>query len=400
MINQPLEEDQLQACRQAIDNAEWVDTDARLADLCRQWRQQDRVAIDTEFQRTDTFYPIPGLIQVGSEGQAFLIDPQSITNFSPLIELLNDEAVLKLVHAGSEDLELFVHSFGAVPKPLFDTQTACAFLGLGLSVGYQRLLSTLFGLEVDKQETRSDWLQRPLTESQCHYAAEDVVFLELIYQRLLPRLEAESKFDWVLEECGYAAAEALAPPQMDNYYLRFKQAWKLRQEQLSVLYTLSGWREREARERDMPRNFVLHNSSLQSIATRLPGSMGALSKVERIRGRTLSKDGKTLLELVKQGLERDDQARIPAPERPLPSRCGAQLKQLKALVNERAEVLDIAPELMVKRKDMEALVRSQLDTGEAVLPAGLQGWRQQVIGNALQALLNENNSETSNETQA
>ncbi|WP_421865763.1 ribonuclease D [Motiliproteus sp.] len=400
MINQPLDENQLQQCRQAIYHAEWVDTDARLAELGRQWRQQPRVAIDTEFQRTDTFYPIPGLIQVGSEGQAYLIDPQAISDFSPLIDLLNDENVLKLVHAGSEDLELFAHSYGAVPRPLFDTQTACAFLGLGLSVGYQRLLNTLFGLEVDKQETRSDWLQRPLTESQCHYAAEDVVFLELIYQRLLPRLEAEAKLDWVLEECGQAADEALVPPPMDSYYLRFKQAWKLRPEQLSVLYTLSSWREREARERDMPRNFVLHNNSLQSIATRLPSSMGALSKVERIRGRTLSKDGKTLLDLVKQGLERDDQASIPVPDRPLPSRCGAQLKQLKALVNERAETLDIAPELMVKRKDMEALVRSQLETGEAVLPDGLQGWREQVVGTALKTLLNDNNCELNNESQA
>lgn len=400
MINQNLDESQLHSCRKAIDNAEWVDTNERLAELSHQWRQQGQVAIDTEFQRTDTFYPIPGLIQVGSEGQAYLIDPQAITDFSPLVDLLNDEKVLKLVHAGSEDLELFAHSFGAVPRPLFDTQTACAFLGLGLSVGYQRLLSTLFGLEVDKQETRSDWLQRPLTESQCRYAAEDVVFLELIYQRLLPRLEAESKLDWVLEECARAADEALLPPDLDGYYLRFKQAWKLRPEQLAVLYTLSGWREREARDRDIPRNFVLHNSSLQSMATRLPNSMGALSKVERIRGRTLSRDGKKLLDLVKQGLEREDSDSIQVPERPLPSHCSAKLKQLKALVNQRAESLDIAPELMVKRKDMEALVRSQLETGEACLPDGLQGWRAQAVGEDLQALLNDNNCETNNESQA
>ena len=387
MIEQPLDPEQLQQCQQGIANAEWVDNDQRLAELCGQWRTHSLVAVDTEFQRTDTFYPIPGLIQIGCDQHAYLIDPQSITDFSPLIELFNDEKVLKLVHAGSEDLELFAHSFGATPRPLFDTQTACAFVGLGLSVGYQRLLGTLFGLEVDKHETRSDWLQRPLTESQRRYAAEDVVFLELIYQRLLPRLQQEGKLAWVMEECQQAADAALAEPDLDGYYLRFKQAWKLRPEQLAVLYTLSAWREREARTRDMPRNFVLHNNALQGIAMKLPGSMGALSKVERIRGRTLSKDGDTLLVLVKQGRERAQSDPLPQPERPLPSQAGATLKKLKQQVQQRAEALQIAPELLAKRKDLEALLRAHLEQAEVRLPAGLQGWRQAVVSDALLAEL-------------
>ena len=172
MINRPIEQQRFAQCQQAIAEAEWVASNSRLAELCLDWRQSERVAVDTEFQRTDTFYPIPGLIQIGCNQKAYLIDPQAITDFSPFVDLLNDTAVLKLVHAASEDLELFAHCYGATPRPLFDTQTACAFLGLGLSVGYQRLLNTLFELDVDKHETRSDWLQRPLTQSQQRYAAE------------------------------------------------------------------------------------------------------------------------------------------------------------------------------------------------------------------------------------
>ncbi|MEH6469862.1 MAG: ribonuclease D [Halopseudomonas sp.] len=383
MINRPLQQDQLAQCQQAIGEAEWVSTHQRLAELCQSWHQHAMVAVDTEFQRTDTFYPIPGLIQVGCDNRAYLIDPQAIDDFSPFAELLNDSSVLKLIHAGSEDLELFAHCYGATPRPLFDTQTACAFLGLGLSMGYQRLLGTLLELEVDKHETRSDWLQRPLTESQRRYAAEDVVFLEAIYQRLAPKLEAEGKLDWLLLECQQAADAALKAPDMDDYYLRFKQAWKLKPNQLCVLQALSSWRERQARERNMPRNFVIHNNTLQSIATKLPDSMGALSGVEQIRGRALSKDGATLLKLVKQGLQKAQSGEVEALPRPLPSSCTATLKQLKQRVAQRAETLQMAPELLARRKDLEALVRSQLEQGEALLPDGLQGWREAVIGRAL-----------------
>ncbi len=387
MINRPLEQDQLAQCQQAISAAEWISTDLRLAELCLVWRQCARVAVDTEFQRTDTFYPIPGLIQVGCDQRAYLIDPQAITDFSPFVALLNDTSVLKLIHAGSEDLELFAHCYGATPRPLFDTQTACAFVGLGLSVGYQRLLGTLFELEVDKHETRSDWLQRPLTDAQQRYAAEDVVYLDLIYQRLAVRLEAEGKMDWLLQECQQAADAALQPPDMDDYYLRFKQAWKLKPNQLSVLQALSGWRERQARERDIPRNFVIHNNTLQSIATKLPSTMGALSGVEQIRGRALSTDGAQLLALVQQGLQQAQSGAPTALPRPLPSSCNAVLKSLKQQVRECAERLQIAPELLVRRKDLEALVRCQLERTEVVLPAGLKGWREAVIGRALVAHL-------------
>lgn len=383
MINQPLSAVQLASCQQAIDSAEWVADNARLAELCLLWRKSERVAVDTEFQRTDTFYPIAGLIQVGCDGKAYLIDPQAVDDFSPFAELLNDRSVLKLIHAGSEDLELFAHCYGATPRPMFDTQTACAFLGLGLSVGYQRLLETLFELSVDKHETRSDWLQRPLTASQLRYAAEDVVFLEAIYQRLEPQLLSAGKMDWLLQECQQAADAALAEPDMDGYYLRFKQAWKLKPHQLGVLQVLSSWRERQARERNIPRNFVIHNNTLQSIATQLPDHKGALAKADQIRGRTLSKDGRQLLELVEEGQKLAKSGSLQVPPRPLPSQCNAALKQLKRLVLQRAEALQVAPEVLARRKDLEAVLRSQLELGGAVLPEGLQGWRADIIGKLL-----------------
>ncbi len=386
MINRPIDAQQLQALQDATMAPEWVNSAERLAELCTQWRQQPLVGLDTEFQRTDTFYPKPGLIQVASEGRCYLVDPLAVDDLSPLADLLRDPDVLKVLHACSEDLELFNLMLGCVPRPLFDTQTACAFLGLGLSIGYQRLLQTLFELDVEKEETRSDWLQRPLSASQCHYAAQDVAYLEAIYQRLQPALEAEGKYAWLMAECE----QMLTPADTDeakHYSVRFKQAWKLRPQQLAVLQALSVWREQEARSRDMPRNFVVHNQSLMAMASRPPASLRELSQIEQVRGRTLSKDGAVLLALVAEARNRPLADCPPPPPRPLPSTWSKRLKALKALIETTASGLNLAPELLVRRKELEALVRSGMADDRYVLPAALQGWREDVIGKPLLKLL-------------
>ncbi|HEY5717820.1 MAG TPA: ribonuclease D [Motiliproteus sp.] len=381
MINLPLDAAQQARCEQLVAAAEWVEDDARLAELCHQWRQQPLVALDTEFIRTDTFYPQPGLIQVGVADGVYLIDPLAIADMQPLVALFDDPAVLKLLHAGSEDLELFASQYGTVPRPLFDTQIACAFVGMGLSIGYQRLLETFFGLSVDKQETRSDWLQRPLTESQCRYAALDVVYLGEIYRRLKQRLAEQGSYDWVVAECAQIAADALLEPDPQLYYLRFKQAWKMRPRQLAILQTLAAWREGEARQRNIPRNFVLHNNSLLDMAYKAPGSLRELSQITQIRGRTLSKDGQTLLDLVTAATSKSEMP--PVPDAPLPSTLGKKIKSLKQLIQQMADQWHIAPELLVRKKDLEALVRSGLEGGSYQLPTGLCGWREAIIGQPL-----------------
>ncbi|MCW8886846.1 MAG: ribonuclease D [Motiliproteus sp.] len=384
MSSMEISKQTLQALEQEAGNYQWIDDDQSLAELCQQWRQHPLLALDTEFQRTDTFYPIPGLIQVASAGKCYLLDPLKISDFSPFIALMQDPQVLKVLHACSEDLELFNHCYGVVPAPMFDCQVACSFLGMGLSIGYQRLLATLFEVEVDKEETRSDWLQRPLTDSQKIYAAIDVVYLETIYQLLEQRLREQNKYDWVLEDCQTQAEAACEEEDYQLSYLqRFKQSWKLRPQNLAVLQALSAWREAECRQRDMPRNFLLHNHSMMAIAMKPPFSMSELSAVERMRGRSLSNDGKTILEIVKKAWGRPAEEYPLPPPRPLPAQWSKRLKSLKALINETAERLELAPEMLVRRKDLEKLTRSGMDDGCFELPAELMGWRKGVIGEAL-----------------
>lgn len=182
----------------AID-IHWIRDNESLAQFCAEWQQLPFVALDTEFMRVDTFYPIAGLLQVGDGKRAYLIDPLTINAWQPLAALLENPAVLKVLHACSEDLEVLLRLTGSLPAPMFDTQLAAAYLNLGFSMGYSRLVQEVLGIELPKGETRSDWLQRPLSDTQISYAAEDAVHLAEVFVQLRPKL-SDDKFAWVLED--------------------------------------------------------------------------------------------------------------------------------------------------------------------------------------------------------
>jgi ribonuclease D len=191
-----------------------IESDAALASLIAEQGHSDVVVVDTEFMRRDTFYPQAGLIQLcfsSDPDAAWLIDPLPIDDFSPLCTLFADVSVTKVVHSASEDLEVFQCLLGQQPLPLFDTQRAAAFAGLGFGLGYRALVEQLAGIDIEKDETRSDWLKRPLSPGQLNYAAADVVPLLPVYQQLRQQLLAAERLQWVLDD-GAAAARAAGEP--------------------------------------------------------------------------------------------------------------------------------------------------------------------------------------------
>ena len=176
--------------QQAAASPIWINDTATLVHYCQQWLQLPLIALDTEFMRTETFYPIPGLIQIADDQGCYLIDPLQVEDMSPLAEVLRAPDVLKVLHAGNEDMELFRHSYGVLPQPLYDTQVGAAFAGWGFSMGLQRLVAYALEVELGKGETTSDWLQRPLTAEQEHYAALDVAYLPVLALMQHEQLEA------------------------------------------------------------------------------------------------------------------------------------------------------------------------------------------------------------------
>ncbi|MHA6493895.1 ribonuclease D [Pseudomonas borbori] len=360
----------------------WVSDDASLAAQCSEWRRLPFVAVDTEFMRVDTFYPIAGLLQISEGERAYLIDPLLISDWTPFAELLQDPAVVKVLHACSEDLEVFLRLTGSLPTPLFDTQLAAGYLNLGFSMGYSRLVQAVLNIELPKGETRSDWLQRPLSATQVSYAAEDALHLAEMYVLLKAQLSDE-KYAWVLEDGAELVANLGREVDPELAYREAKLAWKLSPQQLAVLQAVCAWRERQARARNQPRNRIIREHSLWPLARTQPDNLVALARIEDMHPKTVRQDGEFILQLIKQAAS-TPAANWPEPlPEPLPIEASALLKKLRAIGQREGERLHIAPELMLRKKTLEALLKSGYPDGPYRLPDSLRGWRRTLMGQAL-----------------
>ncbi|UFQ96218.1 ribonuclease D [Pseudomonas wenzhouensis] len=360
----------------------WILDDASLAEYCAAWQAQPFVALDTEFMRVDTFYPIAGLLQVSAGEGAYLIDPLRIGDWQPFAALLEAPNVVKVLHSCSEDLEVFLRLTGSLPTPLFDTQLAAGYLNLGFSMGYSRLVQALLDIELPKGETRSDWLQRPLSELQVRYAAEDVLHLVEVYRALMARL-APQKVEWIIEDGAELVANLGREIAPEDAWREAKLAWKLSRQQQAVLRALCAWREREARARNQPRNRVLREHSLWPLARTQPDNLVALARIEDMHPKTVRQDGETLLQLIREAAALPPAQWPEALPEPLPLEASTLLKKLRAVGQREGERLDIVPELMLRKKTLEALLKSGYPHGPYQLPDSLRGWRRELMGQAL-----------------
>ncbi|MDO3386946.1 ribonuclease D [Gilvimarinus sp. SDUM040013] len=372
----------------------WVEDANTLRELCRKWSEQAAIAVDTEFMRSDTFYPIAGLIQVGDGEGCYLIDPVAIDDLSALAQLWRDESVTKVLHACSEDLEVFNVRLGAVPSPLFDTQIAAAYAGYGFSLGYANLVREMLGVEIPKGETRSDWLARPLSLAQKDYAALDVAHLLIVYGKLLQTLRQQERLDWVKSDCAELVAAAGEPVDAGSAYLKVGLGWKLPERGVAALKLLAEWREVEARARDIPRNRLMKEQPLFEIARRLPDSMGQLQRIEGIPRRTLHDDGDFLLGLVARACALDEDELPNCLTPPLGREFGSAIKAMKAWVRVRAEELGVPAEILIRKKEYEHIIRS-VAHGTPELPGRLNGWRADLIGQSLLKIAIEQVAEVS-----
>ncbi|WP_341937863.1 ribonuclease D [Marinimicrobium sp. C2-29] len=364
----------------------WIDDDAQLATLCERWREQGSIAVDTEFMRSETFYPIAALLQIGDGQGCYLIDPLAIEDLEPLRQLFAEPGVTKVLHACSEDLEVFQRWLGVVPAPVFDTQIGAAFAGYGFSIGYAGLVKAVLGVEIPKGETRSDWLQRPLSVAQKKYAALDVAHMLVVYGKLLQTLRESERLEWVRADCAELVANAKKSLEPNEYYLKLGSAWKLHRRELAVLRRLCAWRETRARERDRPRNRLIKEAGLWELARSQPADLGQLQKLKEVPARTQADDGEALLAEIRAGREEPEELwpeRLPPP---LGRAEAPMMKALKRHVRELAEELELPPELLVRKREYEAIVRSGLNGDDHQLPERLKGWRYALLGEGLLAV--------------
>jgi ribonuclease D len=359
-------------------------TDTALAAAARRWLAASAVALDTEFVRERTFFPRLGLVQVADGEECYLLDPLAVRDLGPLAEVCRAAGTLKVLHSASEDVEVFYRALGVVPAPLFDTQVAAGLAGAGASLGYQRLVAALLGVELPKGETRTDWLARPLSAAQLAYAAEDVAYLLPLYERLHQDLVALGRLDWAREDSAALLDTRRLEVEPEDAFRRVRGAGRLDRRQLAVARSLAAWREREARQRDLPRGFVLRDEALLELAVRRPASAEELRRVPGVELQQAARDGGAWLAAIRGAMELDAEDLPPEAWRPPASPAVRGLeRRLREVVRERAAALSLPPELLAPRRALDAVLRSALCDPEPRLPRDLGGWRREVVGEAL-----------------
>ncbi|QLR72770.1 ribonuclease D [Citrobacter freundii] len=367
-----------------------ITTDDALATLCEAVREFPAIALDTEFVRTRTYYPQLGLIQLFDGKHVALIDPLGITDWSPLRDILRDTTITKFLHAGSEDLEVFLNTFGELPQPLIDTQILAAFCGRPLSWGFAAMVEEFTGVALDKSESRTDWLARPLTERQCEYAAADVWYLLPITAKLMAETDASGWLPAALDECRLMQQrrqEVLAP---EDAWRDITNAWQLRTRQLACLQLLADWRLRKARERDLAVNFVVREEHLWSVARYMPGSLGELDSLG-LSGSEIRFHGKALISLVEKA-QALPEASLPEPLLNLMDMPGYRkaFKAIKALVADVSAEHNLSVELLASRRQINQLLNWHWKLKpKSSLPELISGWRGELMAERLNALLLE-----------
>jgi ribonuclease D len=351
---------------------------AALSDLVGRLAQHPFVAVDTEFMRENTYWPDLCLIQIASTEEAAAVDPKAEIDLAPLLDLLvNHDDVLKVFHAGSQDLEIIHNLTGKVPKALFDTQVAAMALGHGEQVGYSNLIESMLGHSLDKGARFTDWSRRPLDKRQIDYAIADVTHLAKIFPRLLEKLKKTGRGGWLDEEM-----ERLSDPS--TFAFEAEDAWKrLRLPSrnpavLGRLKALAAWRETEARTKNIPRGRIVKDDTLVELAAHPPKTQDDLGRVRGLSTGWKTNDIGARLMTSLQGAKPLDPDQLPSrePKRPGLTKEGALVADLlKLLLKIRAKEAGVAPRLIARSDDLEALAAGVRD-GLNIL----SGWRFEEFG--------------------
>ena len=361
------------------------DTD-RFAKLCEGWSSLPFIAIDTEFVRTNTFYPKIGLLQIADHSKCYLVDPLSIQDWSCFTNLLANPGCTFVIHSCGEDLNLLNTTLGQIPLRIFDTQIAAAFLGLGYSISYQALVAKLFSIDLPKDETRSDWLNRPLSETQLLYAANDACYLLKIQKVLYQQLIAENKLNWLESECAFLLDSSKEAENITNWYSAYasiSNAWKLDKQGLQYLQALSYWREDTARKRDKPRYWIAKDVDLFSIAQQMADdsecTLNKVNSLELSDERLLGKYADQIYKVLKYQNQAFDEVDTKMLNKPLNAAMRVKLKACQQVVKRLSEKLSMAPELLARKKILHEQLWAYKNTGGLIWVGELSAWRREVL---------------------
>jgi ribonuclease D len=364
----------------AADQPIMIETAAQLRSTMKEWLNCDVIGIDTEFVRERTWRANLGLVQLSDGQKVWLVDPLKTGPIQILGDLFENQAIVKVLHAPSEDLDVLVHTTDSAPDPMFDTQTACAMLGEPLQMGYHNTVEWLLDITIDKGETRSNWIKRPLRPAQLHYAALDVCLLPMMHRHLETKLVELDRLEWLEEDCTRLLTKALTPTEPDFCWRRINGYGRLDGTSLAILKSLAKWRDEEAEKRNLARGFVIKDTALMTIANQKPRSLEALSELGVWHPNPIQRQGPMIIETIDRSLQEGIKADLPdhlqPKHRPI-------MHDMRKLVNKKATALSIDPALLASKRELESLILSPENES---LPERFTGWRYAVITRELVAL--------------
>ncbi len=361
----------------------YIDTDEELNRFIDRAKRSDILAIDTEFIREKSYYPQLCLLQMATDSEIVVIDPIAIGDLGRVGELLADETMMKLFHAGKQDIEILYRITGETPRPLFDTQIAAALLGQSHQIGLGSLVGSFCGVSLKKGDSFTDWSQRPLARSQLVYAEADVAYLSELYSIMRGMLEEKGRLDWLDEDF-----DVLSDPEsytIDPYerFKRLKRGNQLNRHQLSAAREVAAWREITAQERNIPRKWVLTDEQIVEACKREPKNIDELFLIRGMRGHLPTKDARQVISLMQKGYS------LPEQDWPRLDQCNTNepnvdlaVDMMWALARLRAKENDIALQTLVSQSELSNVARGHFENTEV-----MQGWRRAIIGEELLELL-------------
>ena len=359
----------------------YISTFDDLAAFCERVGSAGVLAVDTEFLREKTYHPKLCLIQVATDQESAAIDPLLIDDLGPLGEIMADETKTKVFHACGQDIEVLQDCLGFVPRPIFDTQLAAAFLGHRMQLGLGALVREYEGVTLAKADGLTDWARRPLDEDQLRYAEEDVIYLPAIYQKMTKRLIELDRLSWIGPELEgmFGALENRRDPE--RAYLHLKRATSLTRRQLAVAREVCAWRERSAQRRDLPRKWVVSDEVIVELCRGVPRTP---QRLRRIRGteQLSDRDTRQIIEAIRKGCacRPEDYPKMHHRAR-LSADADGIVDLMYAMLRLCSERCGVALPLIATREDLHALA-----SGKKNSPL-LEGWRYEEAGRQLVGLL-------------
>jgi len=362
-----------------------IETTAALEEACAKLAQSDFITIDTEFLRETTFWPELCLIQMASPDLEVLVDPLAKgLDLKPFFALMANPAVTKVFHAARQDIEIVYHLGNLVPHPIFDTQVAAMVCGFGDSVSYDQLVSRIKGVQIDKSSRFTDWSRRPLSDKQLEYALADVTHLRDVYLSLKAELQREGRALWLTEEMAILESPETYDLHPDDAWIRLKARLR-KPTELAVLKFVAAWREREARNRNVPRSRVLKDDAIYEIAQQQPKDAEALSRLRTIpKGWERSASGTAIIEAVNAALALP-KTDMPHPPKHVhvPEGTAAAVELLKVLLKLISDREGVAAKIIANTDDLEKIASE----GEKAEVAALSGWRRDLFGDTALKLI-------------